>query len=63
MENRNFSEVIRNAISGDNEAIISILAQYMPLINSQSKIRGVIDEDLQQFIFLHVLESLVKFKT
>ena len=63
MESRNLSDIIKGAANGDSESVIAVLSQYMPLINSHSRVKGVIDQDLRQFIILRVIESLAKFKT
>ena len=61
MESRNFSDILKDAVNGDDESVVAILAQYMPLINRHSKVKGKIDEDLRQYIILRILKSLANF--
>jgi DNA-directed RNA polymerase specialized sigma subunit len=61
MKNSKFSETLRAAIAGDRDAAETILLRYMPLINKRSRIDGVIDEDLRQYIMMRVIERIPKF--
>jgi hypothetical protein len=61
MDSRLFSEVLASAIAGDNDAVEALLLRYMPLINRQSVIDGVLDEDLRQYILMRVTEQIERF--
>jgi hypothetical protein len=61
MESRLFSEVLRDAISGDPDSVEAILAKYMPLINRQSVIDGKLNEDLRQYIIMRIIMQIPKF--
>jgi hypothetical protein len=61
MESRYFSEVLASAIAGDNDAVEALLLRYLPLISRQSVIRGNLDEDLRQYILMHVTEKIKRF--
>ena len=41
-----------------DEEILSIIEQSLPVINKNSKINGVIDEDLKQDIIVNIYEQL-----
>ncbi len=41
-----------------DEEILSIIEQSLPIINRNSKINGVIDEDLKQDIIVNIYEQL-----
>ena len=43
-----------------DEEVTAIIEQYMPLINKQSKINGVLDEDCKQEIMLFIFTHLTK---
>jgi len=58
-----FSELLRQAIDGEAEAVNEILRLYMPLINRHSVVDGVFDEDCRQYILLRVAEQIGKFQT
>lgn len=61
MESRKFSDLLKAAVGGNNEAMVEILPRYMPLINKQSVINGSLDEDLRQYILLRIIEQTSKF--
>jgi len=63
MKNDSFSELLRCAIDGDAEAADEILRLYMPLINRNSVVDGVFDEDCRQYIMLRVAGQIGKFDT
>ncbi|HIS45659.1 MAG TPA: helix-turn-helix domain-containing protein [Candidatus Scatomorpha merdigallinarum] len=54
---------MERALSGDRTALEAILLLYMPLINRYSRIDGELDEDLRQYILLHVVTKIGEFKT
>jgi hypothetical protein len=56
-----FKELINRAQRGDQAAIERLLLLYKPLIERNSRIGGLIDEDLQQFIILRILINLKNF--
>ena len=61
-ENNSFEEILRNAINGDTDAMSEIIKMYMPLINKQSTQNRKIDEDLRQYIIIHIVKSIPKYK-
>ena len=64
METNNvcFEEVLQKAINGDTDAISEIIKMYMPLINKHSTRNREIDEDLRQYIIIHIVKSITKYK-
>jgi len=57
-----FSDLLRRAIDGKAEAVDEILRLYMPLINRNSIVDGVFDEDCRQYIMLRVAGQIGKFR-
>ncbi len=62
MNAHEFRDTLERALSGDRTALETILLLYMPLINRYSRIDGELDEDLRQYILLHVVTKLGEFK-
>lgn len=62
MNHEEFFEMLQSAISGNHEDIEKLLEIYMPLINNNSYIHGKLDEDLNQYIIMHIVKNLSKFK-
>lgn len=62
MTSKEFELTLRQAIDGDNDALMQIIEIYEPLINNSSIIDGRFDEDLKQFILLRIVRKICKFK-
>lgn len=62
MDERQFKSVLEKAVAGDRAAIEKILKLYAPLINRSAHINGVLDEDLWQYILMHIIKKISKFK-
>jgi len=62
MNYASFSELLHLAMTGDAEAVNEILRLYLPLINRNSVIDGVFDEDCRQYISLRVVKAIPKFR-
>jgi hypothetical protein len=62
MDNKEFAELLERALSGDNDALQSVLDEYAPLFRSRSVINGKFDEDCYQYILLRAIEMTRKFK-
>lgn len=56
-----FRKTLTKAIRGSNEALADIIEMYMPLINRYSYVDGELDEDLRQYILLHLFKNISKF--
>lgn len=61
MKPDDFRAKLLKATRGDNEALADIIEMYMPLINSRSYVADKLDEDLRQYILLHILKNISKF--
>ena len=61
VESRRFSEVLRAAMEGENDAVEAILSRYMPLISKESVIDGAVDEDARKYILMRIIKQLASF--
>ena len=61
MNKETFHRTLEKAVAGDQDAIEAILELYMPLINSSSILNGILDEDLNQHILVHIVLNISKF--
>lgn len=62
MNAHEFRDTLERALSGDRTALEAILLLYMPLISRYSRIDGELDEDLRQYILLHIIMKIGEFK-
>lgn len=62
MNNESFRLLLSDAIAGDMDALGELFQMYMPLIDRYSYVDGILNEDLRQYILLHVFEKLSQFK-
>lgn len=58
----NFNLILEKAINDDEESIQKILKIYEPMIKSNSKWRGILDEDLEEYIIIRIVKNISKFK-
>lgn len=56
-----FRSILTAAVAGEHSALKIILEQYSPLINRYSVINGELDEDLRQYILMHIALNIGKF--
>lgn len=56
-----FRSILTAAVVGEHSALEIILEQYSPLINRYSVINGDLDEDLRQYILMHIALNIGKF--
>ncbi len=61
MTNIEFRNILTSAVAGEHYALEIILKQYSPLINRYSVIDGKLDEDLRQYILMHIALNIGKF--
>lgn len=61
MSREEFRLTLQAAISGSHDALERILGLYAPLINKHSRTGGEIDEDLRQYIMIHIALNISKF--
>lgn len=52
MKKTDFDMILERAVNGSRSDIEQILKLYEPLINKASYIKGKIDEDLKQYIWV-----------
>lgn len=62
MKSQSFIDMLNGAIVGNNEDIEKILIMYDPLITNASYLNGKLDEDLKQYLLIHIIKNLSKFK-
>jgi hypothetical protein len=61
MGHEEFRDILQGAIAGNHNDIEKLLQIYSPLLNSNSLIKGKLDEDLRQCIVLRIIKCLSKF--
>lgn len=62
MKSQSFIDMLNGAIGGNNEDIEKILIMYDPLITNASYLNGKLDEDLKQYLLIHIIKNISKFK-
>lgn len=48
-------------MAGNHEALEIILKQYEPLIRKHSYLNGKVDDDLRQYLLIHIALNIHKF--
>ena len=61
MSKEDFHSILTGAVSGNHEDLEKILELYMPLIEKNSYLNGNIDEDLKQYLMIHIALQIGKF--
>ena len=61
MSREEFRLTLMEAISGSHEALEKLLELYAPLIDRYSRVNGQLDEDLWQYILIHIALNISKF--
>ena len=56
-----FKGILTAAVAGDHDALEEILRLYKPLILSFSYVDSTLDEDLQQYLMIHIALTISKF--
>lgn len=62
MEQIQFKEILEGAMHGNHSDIEKILKLYRRLIDGNSYLNGKLDEDLRQYITMHIIKNISKFK-
>jgi hypothetical protein len=57
-----FHRILKKAVDGSHEALEILLHLYEPLIRKHSMIDGELDEDLRQYIMIHIALNISKFQ-
>lgn len=60
MTNEEFRATLEAAVAGSHEALEEIMRLYEPLIRKYSYIDGKPDEDLRQYIMIHIALNIGK---
>ena len=61
MKKDEFSRTLLGAMAGEHEALEEILILYAPLIEKHCYVDGKLDEDLRQYIWMHIALNINKF--
>ena len=59
--NEEFRDMLEGAVAGKHKDLETLLELYMPLINHYSMLNGKLDEDLRQYLMIHIVLSISKF--
>lgn len=61
MSKEKFHNVLTGAVAGRHKDVEQILELYMPLIDKHSYVNGRLDEDLKQYLMIHIALQIGKF--
>ncbi len=61
MTNGKFYRILQGAVAGKHDDLEAILRLYEPLIRRYSVLNGVFDEDLHQYLLIHIALNINKF--
>lgn len=61
MDNQQFAAVLQGAVAGRHENLEKILDLYEPLIRKHSFNKGAFNEDLHQYLLIHIALNISKF--
>lgn len=61
MQKNEFAQILRGAVAGSHDDLEILLAEYEPLIRKYSYIQGAFDEDLHQYLLIHIALNIHKF--
>lgn len=56
-----FALILQGAIAGNHEALEKILELYAPLIRKHAYCDGAFNEDLHQYLLMHIALNIHKF--
>lgn len=56
-----FAVTLQGAIAGQHDDLEAILNLYRPLIEKYSYHQGIFDEDLHQYLLIHIALNINKF--
>ena len=62
MKNYEFATILQGAVAGKHEDLEKILELYEPLIVRYSSENGKLDEDLYQYLLIHIALNINKFQ-
>lgn len=61
MKPEEFRIILEGAVAGNHADMEAIFELYMPLIENHSYLYGRPDEDLKQYILMHIALNISKF--
>ena len=61
MNREDFRTALTAAVAGNHDSLEIILELYAPLIDRNSIVDGQLDEDLRQYILIHIAQNISKF--
>ncbi len=61
LTNEEFRVMLEGAVAGRHKDLETLLELYMPLINHYSMLNGKLDEDLRQYLMIHIALNNSKF--
>ena len=61
MSKEDFRSILTGAVSGNHEDLEKILELYMPLIEKIIISMEILDEDLKQYLMIHIALQIGKF--
>lgn len=61
MKKDEFRITLQGAVAGKHDDLEKILELYAPLIDKYSHINGKLDEDLRQYLLMHIALNIGKF--
>lgn len=59
--NDEFALTLQAAVAGNHQALEQILKQYDPLIRKHARCDGIFNEDLHQYLLIHIALNIHKF--
>ena len=62
MKPEEFKKILEGAVAGNHADIETLFELYMPLSENNSYLYGRLDEDLKQYILMHIALNISKFK-
>ncbi len=61
MTKEEFEKVLQGAVAGRHDDLEELITLYAPLIRKHSFINGLFDEDLHQYLLIHIALNINKF--
>ena len=61
MRNNQFTQILKGAIAGQHDDLEKILELYAPLIRKFACDKGYFDDDLYQYLLIHIALNISKF--
>lgn len=61
MTKSEFAAILQGAIAGQHDDLERILELYSPLIEKHSYCQGAYNEDLHQYLLIHIALNISKF--